>query len=641
MRLRLALVGLLAAACSSKPRPPAVADAESGPDAAGADAPDAAPVHSCHDVLPDAPAESPYVLRHDQLGYALAGKPWAVVLGSGQAAPRYRLYALTSECWIGEEVEAGPRVLDATSRAGTPLTGDRVELSALVGAGGGAGDYLVVLDSGARLGPVHVGAAPYLASIPKLVRFLRAQRCGATTKALSQHAPCHLHASLTDGNAGTQSGDGVAVNDGYGGTVGDGTGPAADGEGGWHDAGDYIKFTGTTAFMLAVDLIALRDHQDALAAALGAQGYEELRAEMRWGLDWMMKMLAGSGATLYHQVSGERDHVAGFRLPESDTATPAAGYTHRPVFRFASGKGANILGRAAAAFAAASQVFADDPAYAAALLAAARHAYAEGKARPSAQSPVPTYFYGEGSFRDDLALGAALLAQVTGEAGFRADALAFARQSGGDEGQPLYWGGVDALALLEAALAFPDDSEERAELRDRLASVAAPILASATAPKGPGAAFGYALPYFGNGTIEQSLGAAVVCLAARRLSGPSHDGCVDVARQQLHWLWGQNPFGVSYQIGVGARFPTHVHHALASTAGIVLEGAVVGGPTGLGVIDGNLPVPGASDPYARYSTDDLLYTDEESNWIVNEPALDFTAPLVFIIAELTALDAAQ
>jgi len=584
----------------------------------------APPPPACRADLPAEPASTPYALRYDQLGYSTGARLWAVVLGAGQPAPRFRVYDVASRCWVADGT-AGPRVVDAQSRAGTPLTGDRVDLSGIPGPG----QYLVVLEDGARFGPITIGEAPYAPSITKLVAFLREQRCGATTAAISRHGACHLFASLGDGDPATHSGDGVAVDDGYAGSVTAQTGPAVDVEGGWHDAGDYIKFTGTTAFTLAVDLIALRDHRDALVRALGDTGYDELRRELRWGLDWLLAMLRGP--TLYHQVSGERDH-SGFRRPDDDTATPIDGYDQRPVFRFGAGRGANILGRAAAAFAAGAQVFADDPAYAAELLDAARRVYAAGKGRPAAQNPVPEDFYGEGSYRDDLALGAAALARVTGEDTFRAEALDLARKLEPRTGEPIYWGGVDALALLETALAYPADAPERAELAARLGSIADPILASDTAPRGAGGAFGYALEHFGNGTIEQSLGAACVCLAARRLGG--HDGCLEVARSQLHWLFGLNPFGESFQIGVGTQFPQRPHHGLASTAGLVLDGAIVGGPTAIDEIDGWLPVPGADDPFARWSTDALFYQDSDENWVVNEPAIDFTAPLVFAIAEL-------
>ena len=389
-----------------------------------------------------ASASSSYKVRYDQVGYSLEPDRFAVVVSPGLPAPRYRIHDATTHCPVSEGT-AGPRVLDATSRAETPLTGDRIDLSALR-----SGRYLVVLEDGSQAGPIVVGSDVDSGILPLVTQFLAEQRCGPTTKAISLHAACHLFQSIP----GAHSGDGVIVDDGARPPYGSAS--RVDAEGGWHDAGDYIKFVGTTAYVLAVELMALRDH----GAALGPAG-QELARELRWGLDWLLKMVAGPEP--YHQVGGEGDHAADWRLPEGDTLAPLAAYDQRPVFRMAKGRGRNLLGRSAAAFAFASQVYAADDPYARKLLAAARATYALAKARPGAQSPDPPEFYGEKVGEDDLVLAAAALARVTGDATYSADAYAFGSRLAPQAGTAVGWASVDALALLEAARAFAAGSPER------------------------------------------------------------------------------------------------------------------------------------------------------------------------------------
>jgi endoglucanase len=571
-------------------------------------------------TLPAPSDAQTYAVRFDQVGYLPTGSKWAVVMSDGQTAPNYRVYDLATGC-AALGGAAGPRVLDEKSLGGTRLVGDVIDLSALRGPG----KYLVALEDGSQFGPIVVDATAYKDVLPAMLQFFGAQRCGAVTPAISHHEPCHLYAQV----AGGKSGDGIAVNDGHTAKVDRQTGPSVDVEGGWHDAGDHIKFLGTTAFVLAVDLLALRDHAGVLAKPEAGRVYERLRAEMRWGLDWVTRMLGGR--ELYHQVSGERDHDTAWRNPADDGMVPAPGYEQRPVFRFAPGQGGNLLGRAAAALALASQVYRDDPPYASRLLALARHTYAEGVQRPKGQNPDPAQFYRESTVDDDLALGAAVLAEVTGETSFRADALARARQLTKVSGS-IYWGDLGTLALLETGLAFPEGSAERSEMAGKLLAAVKDIAATNKNPKGPGAAFRYALERFGNGSIEQSLGAATSCLAARRLD-PNND-CVEVAKNQLHWLFGQNPFGVSFMIGLGKSFPKDVHHSAAQSLHFTLTGAIVGGPTTLSQRATDPKTGPVPNRYDKWSVKELFYEDQQADYVTNEPAIDFTAPLLYVLADL-------
>jgi hypothetical protein len=139
------------------------------------------------------------------------------------------------------------------------------------------------------------------------------------------------------------------------------TGGPVDLEGGWFDAGDFIKFTDTTAYADALLLVARR--------SLGVAAPAGLDREIRFGLDWLRKACRPAQRTMLIQVgigSGNQDgtflgdHDA-WRLPEVDDELQGDENRYlrnRPAFR-ANAPGAplapNLAGRVAAAFALAVQ----------------------------------------------------------------------------------------------------------------------------------------------------------------------------------------------------------------------------------------------------------------------------------------------
>ncbi|MGA8247000.1 MAG: glycoside hydrolase family 9 protein, partial [Nocardioides sp.] len=131
--------------------------------------------------------------------------------------------------------------------------------------------------------------------------------------------------------------------------------------GGWFDAGDYLKFTHSTAYD---DVLLFTS-----ARLLGHRAPRALTAEARHGLHWLEKMWDARSRTLYLQVgigSGNRagtfrgDHDL-WRLPQADDHDRARAdrfVSHRPVFAAApAGKpiSPNLVGRVVAAFALAAQ----------------------------------------------------------------------------------------------------------------------------------------------------------------------------------------------------------------------------------------------------------------------------------------------
>ena len=154
----------------------------------------------------------------------------------------------------------------------------------------------------ARSLPFVVGADAYAELPDRLLEFMRQQRCGYNPWLAVE---CHQH----DGRTA------------YGPLP---PGTQIDATGGWHDAGDLLKYHITSGNATAQMLLAFSmaksshsgrtpssDHVDARGNA-GANGVPDLLDEARWGLEWMLKMHPAPDA-LYHQVADDRDHIA-FRL---------------------------------------------------------------------------------------------------------------------------------------------------------------------------------------------------------------------------------------------------------------------------------------------------------------------------------------
>ena len=211
------------------------------------------------------------------------------------------------------------------------------------------------------------------------------------------------------------------------------TGLRINATGGWWDAGDYLKFTQTTSYTVAMLLQGIAS----FPAQLGA-GHRHSRTsfvgEAKFGLDFLQRMWNERTRTLYFQVgTGEAnnfyvgDHDI-WRLPQADDhyqgTNPHDQYIrHPPVFR-AGPAGApispNLAGRLAADFALCYRVFRSaDPGYAARCLRSAETVYALAGTHWKGHllTVLPFDFYGETSWRDDMMLGATELALALRSAG--------------------------------------------------------------------------------------------------------------------------------------------------------------------------------------------------------------------------------
>jgi endoglucanase len=425
-------------------------------------------------------------------------------------------------------------------------------------------------------------------------------------------------------------------------------------EGGWFDAGDYLKLTHSTAFADVVLLASLR--------ALGNRAPSTLKAEARHGQAWLDKVWQESTGTLLLQVgvgSGNSDGTfAGdhdlWRLPQADDrdADPIDRYAaaHRPVFLAAppgSPLSPNLVGRVSAAFALAAQVDAESsPGRAATELRAATTLYAMADTASPPEplvTALPNAFYPESTWHDDMELGAAEIALARQRLGrpagrYLTDAATWARgylaAETGDTFN-LYDTSALAHADLMQAMAQAGSPAGLAVTRSVLVADIQRQLQTG-AERAEADIFHAGAVYDDFDADSHTFGMLTTEALYRRASGD--DAYRAFATEQRNWVFGANAWGVSFMVGVGTTFPHCMQHQVANLSGStdgtapVATGAVVNGPNdrelfadGLGDrFDEMVVCPPGGDDYQTFTGHGSRFVDDVRSWQTDEPALDMT-----------------
>ncbi|HEX7598685.1 MAG TPA: glycoside hydrolase family 9 protein [Polyangia bacterium] len=396
------------------------------------------------------------------------------------------------------------------------------------------------------------------------------------------HAACHMNDGLLDYIGG---------------------GGKRDGHKGWHDAGDYGKYTVNAGISVGSMLAAWEEYGDALAGLSlpipeSGGAAPDYLDEIRWELDWLLTMqYSASDGRVSHKLTSLGFDA--FEMPEAD---------HRSRYFVPWGSAATadfvaMLAKAARIYRPYDASFADQ------CLAAAQTSYAFLTDNPASHPPDQTgfstggYTTGDG---DDRLWAAAEMWETTGDAAALAD---FETRAAGQKpmvDSDFDWSNVKNLGMLVYLQSKRDgrSAELVAAIQTDLLSAAATLVSARN-----GSGYGRALAryYWGsNGSVART---CMVLQAANRVApDPTYlDTCVD----QLGWLFGRNQYNRSQVTGVGLNPPLHPHHRPSGADGVVppWPGLLVGG--------------------GETATN---WVDVQDNYRVNEIAINWNAALVYALA---------
>jgi len=565
-------------------------------------------------------------VRVNQLGY-LADGPKVAVVCSLEDVSIAEFSVLDGE---GRRV-FGPARAEAAGAFGPCVTVHRLDFSALARPG----TYRIAAD-GVRSEPFRIAADVYAGAADTLLVYMRQQRSGFNP--VFNDSVHHWT-------------DGIVVDH-----------PRLAGRfipvaGGWADAADYLQYVTTSAHATFSLLIAYRDQQNAFAdrhranGLPGSNGVADVLDEARHGLEWLSRMFPGDG-TVFNQLGDDRDHEF-WDLPTTDSSDYGWGRGGpRPVYpctgepqgllehKNRSTGVASTAGKFASAFALGAQLLGErDPAFADTLRAKALAAYEIGMAHPGVCQTAPArapYFYEEDNWVDDMELAAIELYALTGDERYRDDAIAFAADEpvtpwmGADTARHYQWYPWHNYGHFEIWRAGPS------EARDVMLKYYRLGLDAVAARADNGFRVGIPFIWCSNNLMASF---ATQALLYRRMSGDETYRELEAAA--LDWLFGVNPWGVSMVIGLPGDgvYPRDPHSTVAKDLELQLTGGLVDGPVYRSIFENLRGITlYAEDEYARFNTGRIVYHDDVGDYSTNEPIMDGTANLAYVLAAAATSD---
>jgi hypothetical protein len=497
--------------------------------------------------------------------------------------------------------------------------------------------------SGVKSPEFKIGEDVYKGAADFCLRYMRQQRSGFNPFLKDS---CHTH-------------DGYVL---YGEKAGIKDSTHIDVVGGWHDASDYLQYSTTSANATYHLLAAYRDFptvftDEKLDNGLdGKNGMADVLDEAKWGLDWLLKMHPRDD-WMFNQLGDDRDHM-GMRIPKEDTNYYGKGL-ERSVY-FASGEPqqrgkflnattgtSSTAAKFSSAFSLGFELFNKiDTFYSNVLYEKAGSAYVYAFKKfgvtqtASVRSP---YIYAEENWEDDVELAAIMLDRANRNMDYRRNKSAISKYVttnerminiveekitpwlGADTAKHYQWYPFINLGHYEMA------KELKTWGRDSLTGYYKQGIEKVWG-KAKQNAFYRGIPFIWcSNNLTTSF--AIQCYWYKQLTG---DKTFDELEQaNFDWLFGCNPWGTSMVYGLPSWGDTPVdpHSAFTHLKNYPIDGGLVDGPVYTSIYKNLIGIQlYQPDEYEEFQSGLAVYHDDYGDYSTNEPTMDGTASLIYLLA---------
>ncbi len=521
----------------------------------------------------------------NEIGYRPEDKKTAVYLGKEPVC--YQVMNTAGDC-----------VLTADSGSGVynPSTEDyeiKLDFSDLKEAG----QYTVKVGEEVSV-PFYIGNDVYQDVEKSLLRFFYLQRCGQELPeeyaGVFAHPVCHNTLARIYG-----------------------TDTFREVNGGWHDAGDYGRYIVAAAVTLAALFHAIENDESLLKTNMqipeSGQAMPDLLTEIRYELEWMLKMQDEATGKVYHKVTCAS--FCDFVMPQYETEELII----CPFSLTATADFAACMAMAVKFYAPYDKAFADR------MAEAAKRAYAvmrEIQVPGGFLNPegVVTGTYEDKNELDEQYWAAAEMYKAFGDELYKKEFEDYVNQN---IMHGYGWEDVASFGnLAYLSTSFPVDESVADKLRASMVEKADALIKKCEANN-------YEISFdekdyiWGSNMYVAENGSHL--FDAYKITGD--EKYLVAAREHVHYILGKNPCNVCFITGFGTNQVLEPHHRPSAAVKQAMPGMLIGGP------DSGLHDPDAIRDCTGHAPA-KCYTDKLLSYSTNEVTIYWNSALLMLMAQV-------